>query len=409
MSDPKSDPEYMKIGEAARFLGVNPRTVYRRVWAGELPAARIGGLYFIRKADLDAILSHNRAEPSDQADTGLMKCSVCYRLLPNETHIGAVCAVEGCEEIICTQCVRRGDQYCPDHAPSQEQLLLDALRRQKSGEIPVVVKNSIARLREINFLNRIQTRLTAMGSFLHPVSGEVINIGNWAEILEFGDDRAEIMHMLGKVVLDADTLAKNPLNAWFSARPPLPRGSKAPAIHIQVHVMSHLDEMIRNGFDTRPLTADDLAPRLVQLSEEARESKEMQMVVLASSTGWDATARTVINGQTGEKHVLPFSHGMVMIYLYDLESGELLYNNLDDRARLYAELFIPLLPSEEMEEVKTAIEKELVMYDSLTLENAVQTLGFSRSLVQKTFENLSSSNRFTLVDVPGFGLTISRK
>ena len=42
-----------RIKEVAELLGVSTRTVYRRIWSNELPAVKIGGLYYIRQSDLD--------------------------------------------------------------------------------------------------------------------------------------------------------------------------------------------------------------------------------------------------------------------------------------------------------------------------------------------------------------------
>lgn len=104
-----------------------------------------------------------------------------------------------------------------------------------------------------------------------------------------------------------------------------------------------------------------------------------------------------------------YAHRLLLIYLFDLESGELLYNLQDDRLRRYAVLFAPLLPSEEIEEVIGDIEKQLLAYESLTLEYAAEILPYTRSLLQQAFERMVATSRYTLTDVPGLGLTIVRK
>lgn len=411
MGDPKSDPEYLKIGEAARFLGVNPRTIYRRVWSGELPAARIGGLYFIRKSDLESLLSQRRIESQDDLalDTAPLKCSLCYRLLSSDSLIGEVCSTEGCQEIICVDCVSKGFHSCSRHSPSLEQRLAEAEQHYRSGEFPLLVKASSARLREINFLNRLRTRLQSMNSFLHPVTGEVVDVPDWSAILEQGDSRAEVMHLLGKVVIGTDTLSRTPLNTWLIGRPSLPKGAKGIPVRVEIRVLSRLTEMVQNGYDGRPMTDDDLVPLLTRYSEEIRQEMEVRLVVLASVTGWDAAARLLIQGSTEDKSRLPFAQRSMMLYLFDLEKGDLIYNAQDERTRRYAELFVPTLPTEELDEVKAAIEKEMVLYDSLTLENAVQDLSFSRSQIEMAFERLASTGRYTLVQIPNLGLTIARK
>lgn len=411
MSDPKSDPEYLKIGEAARFLGVNPRTIYRRVWSGELPAARIGGLYFIRKSDLQALLSQRQPETPEETALNAepLKCSLCYRLLSSDSLIGEVCSADGCQEIICVDCVSKGFHYCSRHLPSLEQRLAEAEQRYRNGQISMLVRASSARLRELNFLNRLRTRLQSMNSLLHPVTGEVIDVPDWSAILEQGDSRAEVMHLLGKVVIGTDTLSRTPLNTWLTGSPALPKGARGVPVRIEMRVLSRLTEMVQNGYDSRPMKEEDLVPLLTRYSDETRQDMEVRLIVLASVTGWDETARMVVQGLAGEKVRLPFAQRSMMLYLFDLEKGDLIFNTQDERTRRYAELFVPTLPTEELDEVKVAIEKEMVVYDSLTLENAVQDLSYSRSQIEMAFERLASTGRYTLVQLPNLGLTIARK
>lgn len=52
---PRSD--YLTVAEVAERLRVSKQTVYRRVEQGELPAARIGALLRIHRADYEAYIS----------------------------------------------------------------------------------------------------------------------------------------------------------------------------------------------------------------------------------------------------------------------------------------------------------------------------------------------------------------
>lgn len=49
--------------EAAAYLGVNPRTLYRLIDDGSLPAYRIGRVIRLTQADLDAFLESQRVRP----------------------------------------------------------------------------------------------------------------------------------------------------------------------------------------------------------------------------------------------------------------------------------------------------------------------------------------------------------
>lgn len=43
------------------YLRVTPRTIYRLIQTGDLPAVRIGGQWRFRRSDLDAWLNRQRA------------------------------------------------------------------------------------------------------------------------------------------------------------------------------------------------------------------------------------------------------------------------------------------------------------------------------------------------------------
>ena len=45
---------YLSVNEVAKLLKVDTESIYRWVRSGKLPAAKIGGLWRIRKSDIDA-------------------------------------------------------------------------------------------------------------------------------------------------------------------------------------------------------------------------------------------------------------------------------------------------------------------------------------------------------------------
>ena len=60
-----SDSLWLSTGEAAEALGVTPRTLYRLVDGGTLPAYRIGRLIRVRSDDLASYLRDCRIAPGD--------------------------------------------------------------------------------------------------------------------------------------------------------------------------------------------------------------------------------------------------------------------------------------------------------------------------------------------------------
>jgi len=52
---PKGGPrmfDFFTVNELARHFGVNPKTIYRRLWAKGIPAYKVGGTWRIPKKDI---------------------------------------------------------------------------------------------------------------------------------------------------------------------------------------------------------------------------------------------------------------------------------------------------------------------------------------------------------------------
>ena len=67
LSDTMNDRErteleaFLTTDEVLGYLNTTPRTIYRLIRAGELPAIRIGRQWRFRRSDLDAWLERQRA------------------------------------------------------------------------------------------------------------------------------------------------------------------------------------------------------------------------------------------------------------------------------------------------------------------------------------------------------------
>ena len=415
VTDPPGS-EYLRISDAARLLGVTQRWIYRRIASGDLPASKIGGLYFIQQADIQNALEQNRIKPAgDLTAAGLrneaamvyQKCGYCFRVIDSDLQIGGICEQEGCTELICSRCLEEKVQFCARHTPSREQLWEKAQESFRQKRIPVLLKAKYARLLELNFINRIQDRLGRFSTLIHPVTGAVVDVPDWESMTERGDERGEVMRKLGKVALESSELVAIPLNAWLRCRLS-PRKQKGPQFEILVRVLSRVETMVRDGFDTLPHNIDDLLNWL-QHKAESSSSEPFQIVLLASTTGWDTGARQVLQGSsdTGLKG-MAFIPRTSLVYLYDLNSGELIYNKMDERVRRYAELFSPALASEELNETMQAVENELISYESFSLETACQSLPYPQARIRQAFEELGRTDKFSLVQVPPLGLVLRR-
>jgi excisionase family DNA binding protein len=59
--------EWLSTPEAARFLGIVPRTLYRLIDSGQLPAYRFGRVIRIKAEDLEAFVEKSKLKPGDLA------------------------------------------------------------------------------------------------------------------------------------------------------------------------------------------------------------------------------------------------------------------------------------------------------------------------------------------------------
>jgi excisionase family DNA binding protein len=60
-----SDPVWLGTQDAARQLGITPRTLYRLINEGEIPAYKLGRVLRLRLSDVEAFLEKVRVQPGD--------------------------------------------------------------------------------------------------------------------------------------------------------------------------------------------------------------------------------------------------------------------------------------------------------------------------------------------------------
>jgi excisionase family DNA binding protein len=58
-----TDEQWLGTKEAARHLGITPRTLYRIIDEGQLPAYQFGRVYRLKRADVEAFIESSRVQP----------------------------------------------------------------------------------------------------------------------------------------------------------------------------------------------------------------------------------------------------------------------------------------------------------------------------------------------------------
>ena len=101
---------FMSIEEVSELLGVNYQLIYRQIRAGALRASRIGRVYRVARADLEAYLEKTKA---DGAMAGT-ECSVCGQTFLSVSSFPGLC--KQCGAPICLDCwTRLGVRLCSEH------------------------------------------------------------------------------------------------------------------------------------------------------------------------------------------------------------------------------------------------------------------------------------------------------
>ena len=306
--------------------------------------------------------------------------------------------------MICGDCLAKGRTKCRSHQSLAD---LITLRQQPDQDGPVRVRASQARLREINYLNRLRTRMRRIESLAHPRSGKLLTIPDWEAILKTGDERAVVLRLKGKILLDSRESGEQPLNAWLQYLYKPAKGEQTEPLIIEIRVLNRLDVMVAAGVDTYPLDEQDLEQALIHASEAMQTDDTFKLLLLASTTGWTVAAKEIVTGSTNQSS---FSNGDLLVYLFDMLSNSLVYPLKDIRSVQYAELFNPALLTEEALDAELEIENLMLEkgHSSLTLLNAAKELPFSELVLLETFKRMAAKGNYRLVEMEDIGLAIQK-
>jgi excisionase family DNA binding protein len=115
---------FLTIQQIAELLDLDYKTVYRMVVAGQLPAAKLGGSYRIRRADLDTFFEQQkvvgRAPRASIPAVEPASCARCGRAFRVPSLVAGKCQGAGCDLALCTTCwAKRAERFCREHAPEE--------------------------------------------------------------------------------------------------------------------------------------------------------------------------------------------------------------------------------------------------------------------------------------------------
>lgn len=450
--------EYLSIKEAAERLNVEYKTVWRLVDDGKLPAAKVRGVWRISLADLDAffeqqkqqtaeitarrcagcgrpimgalsvggrcqvcedplclscwriegrrLCSRHQTEEGAPAETDTVHCARCRQVISSVEMAGGRCEAPGCEALLCVNCWREPDGHlCSQHAPTASAKLKEAHARLKRGEIDRLITSIEAKTREISFIARFDQKVRQVATLRDPVTGKTLRITDWDRCQVTVDDSDRLLEILEVGYLDKTFLSRVPLNLRSCYQVP---AAGEPRLVIEAVTFSHLEAHARDGFDTAPATLTDLLPYLQEAAEQAEEMDATYILGIAATAGWDESASGYLRAGTEGRS---FSHRLLLPYLIDLHTNEIIYNRFDERLTSLADLFSLKLLGEQVQTVMDYVLQTMLTsgLSSLTANQVTQALAVRSEVVQEAFRQLSSNGEFAMEDISGLGLVIARR
>lgn len=401
--------EFWSIKEAASYLGVGYKTVYRLVRDGEIPAGKVGGVYRIRKEDVDVYFERQKQEVLEEETefTDDVKCVVCLRLLSAPSDIGGECADGSCASPICKSCWQsQGIQFCPEHRPSRQERLDKARRWLAAGEIDLLVTTPEAKQRELSYIRRFDQKVRGISKIRHPVQESLIEAPvSWSTVHTALDESDWLLDLLGTGYLEQETEQEMPLNpvSRYSLPARVPGGT---GLVLEARVISHLPSLVRLGFDTRPASLAQLL-RILESCTEAAESQEAAYVLgIASTTGWDPAARAYVHDRDSSGR--SFSHRLVIPFVVDLHEMTVVYDEADHRTAQLASLVAPRLAQEEVQRAIDHIGRSLLTSHGVGIQEIAEESGISEEYVRAAFGRLVEEETHRLEDVRDVGEVLMR-
>jgi len=134
-------------------------------------------------------------------------------------------------------------------------------------------------------------------------------------------------------------------------------------------VLGHLLDYDENGFDTKSVTLSELLSVLTRYIDRAELGNYFHVLGVASVTGFDEKVLEHINSNDFHKN---FVSRYVSLCLVDLETGEVFYNESDERIKAYVDLFKPVFDEEKVRAIKEYVVGRLELKDFAVLDRVVE-------------------------------------
>jgi excisionase family DNA binding protein len=342
--------KFYSVKEAADYLQVDYKVVYRLVRQGDIPSSRVGWQYRMTQEDLNTYLNVQRVK---------------------QTHPH-------------THTTTTSEQHKPLNGGHT--MAGDVQQVITHGKISKVQ----ARQMEQNLINRFNQKVRSIDTIRHPKTKQVLHIENWDGLYEKSENLDKLMEALNTAFLDRTTLATTPRNTRVRYTVP-----SSPDLIIEVRFVSHLQKLCQNGEDSEAATLEDLMISIDEVEEEQEQNGSVLVAGLASPTGWNQEAIDyIVNSNRGNT----YTHPQISIFLLDLSSEAEYYNEHDAISIVFAGLFRLATESEDQVALEEQMIAELVERSGLILSDFAREAGVSLELALAAARGLALQESYRLLE-----------
>lgn len=377
--------EFLSIKEVAEYLDVDYKTIYRLAMQGEIPAGKVGGVYRIRRREVeDYFERQQQALAQEAARWTQIKCGRCLRaLLPHE--VASLCEEPNCDEPLCHSCWGEDpDHRCRAHVLSREARLHQAQLQLERNLIPCLLTCEAAHRYEFLYLSRIEAELQHRQTLPNLLTGDSLRISDWSNARTY----VEQLHHFQHVAVDSakeDKTLRLPTNPRLGFQ--LTQG-----LMLEIVVYSDLATHLRLGFVTQPTSVSVLFELLSQAICRAEAESKMIVLALAATAGWERQAVDVVEGGGGKRS---FYHHLVPLVLVDLTSDLLIYSHADERLDQIVDVFSTKSSLDVTQKVIGIVDNMMQAgRKGVLLSEIVEKTTISAADVSRAFEKMAATGAY---------------
>ena len=283
----------------------------------------------------------------------------------------------------------------------------------EGGEVKRFVTRDVAMIHELNYIGRFDIKMNDLPKRIdNPLDGTERRINAWSRHRKF-DDLDKILNSNTLKMGYEEATGKLPLNLRsryvVAEKKHKLFGKEETKVIIEAAVLGHLLDYDENGFDTKSVTLSELLSVLTRYIDSAELGNYFHVLGIASVTGFDKRVFEHVNSEDFHNN---FVNRYISLCLVDLETGEVFYNESDERIKAYIDLFKPVFDEEKVRAIKEYVVGRLELKDFAVLDRVVEeaTDGGEkgRRLAKKVFYDLEREGVGRVKYEKEFGVVVEK-